>query len=433
MALAIRRVLILLGVMIALLGFGADVILPGSSPGLNLPQLLMIGAGVALAFGAHAHKRVQSFLRTKAGWHRSALTLLVILVLTLLALEVLLGLAGMSAYYAPREPVFHGRRHNCEQAVCRFRYDLIAEACARGEKSGRSCIVNRQGFGDVDEFVAREDFAERIRILMLGDSFTYGMSANVGNSFVETLEARYPDAIVWNGGLTNTGTNQAVATYKMLAPILQPQLTMLGFFTNDFRDNLVPIDSWFIAEDQAGETIYLRKYHHDPWGNLIPLDDESMRYFMDNGVHRPPNELERVLGSLQLGTLILRLRDAIALASFEDTSLADGLPVTREHLRQLRDFTFAHSSELLILLIPHADDLKIASEKYIAAVGLMEELGLPYVNVREELKLEDYAPPEDGHWNDAGHQKVGKIIGDCLQLYFESGNIGDCDYVVLPE
>ncbi len=436
MASGLRRLLLVLGIMIMLLSIGADYLLPGASPGLNLPQLLIVGAGFALSFGAYSFGRVKSPRPLRAGSFTGALALLLIFVLTLLALELLLGLGGMSVYYSSREPIIHYKDPVgmlCDDAVCRIDYDRLVESCARGQRSGRICIVNRQGFADVEEFISRDDFAERGRSLMLGDSFTQGFSADIGNSFVEIIEAQYPDFVVWNGAFAGTGTNHAVAVFETLAPILNPQLTVLGFTMNDFWDNLTPIDRWFITEDLQGNTVVVRNFRTDQWGNIVQLDEASIRFFISHGFHPPPNEVERVLGSLQLGTIVLRLRDQIARTLYQPDNLADGLTATREQLRRLRDITAAQSSELLVILIPAFDDLTDASEHYEAAVALMRELGLPYMTIRDILEENDYVPAPDLHWNNAGHQKVGKILGDCVQVYFESGSLGDCDLVVLPE
>ena len=433
---AIRKLLIFLGIITALLGIGADYLLPGASPGLNLPQLLIVGTGFALSFGAYFIGRVQPPRLLRAGSFTGALTLLLIFVLTLLALELLLGLGGMSVYYASREPIIHYKDRVaiiCDDAVCRVDYDKLVEACARGQRSGRICIVNRQGFADAEEFISRDDFAERGRILMLGDSFTQGFSADIGNSFVEIIEAQYPDFVVWNGAFASTGTNHAVTVFETLSPILNPQLTVLGFVMNDFWDNLTPLDRWFITEDLQGNTVVVRNFRVDQWGNLVQLDEESIRYFISHGFHPPPNEVERVLGRLQLGTLVLRLRDQLVQIFYQPDNLADGLTATREQLRRLRDLAATQPSELLVILIPAFGDVTSASEHYEAAVALMRELRLPYITLRDILKEDDYVPAPDLHWNNSGHQKVGKILGDCIQVYFESGSVGDCDLVVLPE
>ena len=38
------------GLLIALLGIGIDHLLPGASPGVNLPQLLIVGSGLLLSW-----------------------------------------------------------------------------------------------------------------------------------------------------------------------------------------------------------------------------------------------------------------------------------------------------------------------------------------------------------------------------------------------
>lgn len=43
------NLLLTMGLLIALFGFGVDYIMPGASPGLNLSQALIITSGAALA------------------------------------------------------------------------------------------------------------------------------------------------------------------------------------------------------------------------------------------------------------------------------------------------------------------------------------------------------------------------------------------------
>ena len=66
---------------------------------------------------------------------------------------------------------------------------LFELACETGELRGRVCAVNRQGYSDWEDFVVTDDFADKTRILLLGDSFTYGMSADIGMSFADMLNS----------------------------------------------------------------------------------------------------------------------------------------------------------------------------------------------------------------------------------------------------
>ena len=180
-----------LGILIALLGIGIDYVLPGTSPGLNLPQLLIIAAGLALSLGANQLRREEVRRKLSGARGKSTAIALVIALITLIVLEILLSVFGMSTYF-PSEVQDAKLRSvpwkMCDEAGCRFDYDTVVDACARGDRTGRWCIVNQQGFADNDEFVFGDDLLGRTRILALGDSFTHGFSAEVGKSFVETIE-----------------------------------------------------------------------------------------------------------------------------------------------------------------------------------------------------------------------------------------------------
>ena len=63
---------------------------------------------------------------------------------------------------------------------------------------------------------------------------------------------------------------------------------------------------------------------------------------------------------------------------------------------------------------------------------LMEDLDIPYLNPIALLTKDDYVPPPDGHWNNAGHQKIGKLLSDCIQRFRDSGSLDDCADVPMP-
>ncbi|MCY4061690.1 MAG: GDSL-type esterase/lipase family protein [Chloroflexi bacterium] len=436
MVTVIRIVLMPLGLMVAFFGIGLDFLLPGASPGLNLPQLLIILAGLGISVVAYKLRRPAFRRRLKAGSRRSMISAALVTVITLLALELLLTVTGMSVYFEryERNYDFHlGGRQFCDAAGCRWNYEIVRDSCARGELSGRYCVANQQGYADDEDFVAGADSADRTRVLALGDSFTQGFSAEVGHSFVETFEARHPDVVVWNAGFSGSGTNQAVATFESLAPILRPDLTILGFYGNDFIDNLLPFQSMYEVEDPRGRQVYVRPFRFDAVDNVVPIDEATAIYLATHGVHPPENEIARLLGSARLGTLLLRLRDSIVEIGKADRRLARGVESTREYLRRLRELAASHDSALLVMLIPSlVDHLSATSEHYLTAIDLMEELGLSYIDLTDVVPNEGFAPLPDTHWNSEGHQKVGALLSDCLQVFIASGNLGDCEHVVMP-
>ena len=173
--------------------------------------------------------------------------------------------------------------------------------------------------------------------MMLGDSFGQGFTADIGASYVETVEKLLPDALVWNLSVMGSGTNQAAASLRAYGPLLQPQLILLGLYVKDFEDNMLPIDSWFALQDGDGVAVpMLRKYKIDPWGSLVALDLDTILYYRERGVFPPANAIENAAAKTRIGSLILRLIDALGY-QFAERQVERRQDATRLYLRQLRD------------------------------------------------------------------------------------------------
>ena len=359
------------------------------------------------------------------------LPLLLIVGVTLLALEFVLAAAGIPAYYR-RPPsgitVEEAPWMTCDELGCRFVQDAVAAACENGEMTGRYCTVNRQGFHDAQDFAAGVDFDERLRILMLGDSFAFGESAEIGKSYVETIEANLPQAIVWNTGIPGVGTKQALLSFQTYAPVLQPQIAVLGFVMNDFKDNILPLDHWIWMRNGSA----INRYWEDAAKNImLELDPAAGRYRAYKAAPLS-NEIHRLFIATHLGSLALKTLDPLRSGCEADCQ-ADA---TREYLRALRDATAAQNTALLVLLIPDKRSMQINPGKgrWLTAVQLMKELKMPWFNLLDVMDAEldyDIADPGD-HWNSAGHQKVGRLLSACIKAFQISGGWSNCQRVVMP-
>lgn len=427
------KAIIVLGLILALLGLGIDFILPSASPGLNLPQILVIAAGLMTSALAWQLRRPRLRRRIARALGKTAIAAGVVSLITLIVLEILLTVFGMSTLYFASPPPIQVTPIDwwiCDEPGCHYIYDNVQAACQKGGVPERICAINRQGYAGSSDFVAPEVYDGGPRILHLGDSFAFGRTADLGKSYAEYLEARFPQVLFWNTGMSGTGTNQAIKAFDYFAPQLQPQLAILGFVMNDFGDNLLPVDSWFRVLDPQGRPVSVRFYHYDGWGEVYKSNIETaMRYF-GKGVP-PRNGVEHALGITRLGTLLLRLRDN--LATLSGARKAKQIKTSGELLSTLRDRAAAQGVHLLVIVIPGQGDVDAPGDYYRAAIQLMEEAGLPYMNPSHVLDAEtDYAPAGDGHWNSAGHQKVGALLGDCVEAYIDSGDLADCQHVVLP-
>ena len=79
------------------------------------------------------------------------------------------------------------------------------------------------------------------RVLFLGDSFTYGTGVNDDQTFAARVEkdlrAGRMSVEVLNAGAPGKGTDYALKCFQTLGRKFHPDLTVLGFFANDFQDN----------------------------------------------------------------------------------------------------------------------------------------------------------------------------------------------------
>ena len=422
-----------LGLALALFGVGIDWILPESSPGLGLPQLLIVAAGLALSLTAWLWRR-QSFQFGRGTRGKVLAKAIGIALLTLLAVEIALTISGMPTYFPveiPPRDISLLPLASCDDSGCRFDYERATRACAAGEMSGRECVFNRQGFADSGDFVVGADFPQRQRILVMGDSFTHGYTADIGRSYVELTEKALPQAVIWNTGISGYGTFDALQAWRQFAPDLQPQLSVLGFYVNDFMENMSS-GRYQRLRDSAGRIYHVKPYTRDRWGNAVDLPAEVIFSYRARGYTPPGSEVERLIGNTRLGSLALRLLDMATGASL-DASFEQSRSLTRSYLMALRDEAQAINSSLLILLLEGVPGLDDDGEYYRAALEIFRELRLPYIELRQFVQWpQDHKPAPDGHWNNAGHAKVGAILTDCVRGYFASGGFDDCPGIAMP-
>lgn len=99
--------------------------------------------------------------------------------------------------------------------------------------------LNARGFRDREVPDAKP--ADRIRILVLGDSITWGHGVGQDERFSDHLERRLRAGgvavDVVNFGIGGYGTDQELLLYRREGRALCPDLTVLGLYENDLREN----------------------------------------------------------------------------------------------------------------------------------------------------------------------------------------------------
>jgi hypothetical protein len=123
-------------------------------------------------------------------------------------------------------------------------------------------VTNGRGLRDERDFPYRKP-AGTLRVLALGDSHTQGYEVRQESTYSSVLERylarRGVRAEVLNAGVSGFSTAEALAYLENEGYKYQPDVVVLGFFANDYEDNLKA--GLFSLED--GQLV-ARRYEHIP-------------------------------------------------------------------------------------------------------------------------------------------------------------------------
>lgn len=281
----------------------------------------------------------------------------------------------------------------------------------------RLMIINKQGYHDKDDFTDLPSDTNSIAILFVGDSFTWGASSDVDSSFVDVFEQnikkKFP-VVVWNAGIPATGTNYALHVTKRFLPLQKSNLVILGFYGNDFYDNLVPFDRiQFFSNGSC-----LNCYKIDYSFNAIKISMEDA-YKNTTGAYpiEKLNFLQReIIIKSRLVPLFNKLSERIMKFYHykHEGNISNEeyrFRITQTYLNQLKNYIKENNAELVVLLIPGKDDIKIKSKQYLDAIVILRDLGINYLEISDKFCKDNYMKSEsDGHWNNSGHAIAGTLL-----------------------
>jgi hypothetical protein len=279
-------------------------------------------------------------------------------------------------------------------------------------------IVNKQGYHDKDDFIDLPSDTNSIRALFIGDSFTWGASSDVDSSFVDVFEQRFKKTfplIVWNAGIPATGTNYALHVTKRFLPLQKSNIVVLGFFGNDFGDNLIPFDRLQFSNKGT----CLKCYNLDNSFNAIKI---SIQDAYKNATGAYPienlNLLQReIIIKSRLVPLLNNIFERISQKFYQYThsdtisKVEYSFQITKSYLNQLKNYVKENNAELVVLLIPDRQDIMRKSKSYLTAIGILRELEINFLEISDKFCEANYVQSEnDGHWNNSGHKIAGTLL-----------------------
>ena len=279
---------------------------------------------------------------------------------------------------------------------------------------GRRYSVNSLGFrGDEPAAPGNRDMT---RIVLLGDSYAFGLGVDQERMLARRLETRLRPALggveVLNLGVPGYQTGQELALAERVAFDLDPELVILLYFGND----------------QVEEA-----FHYDPvfrvlYGDALPL----------------PYPFKGVLARSAAYRWLARIHIHSLRSRGELSPLGDRhWPVTRRRLVRLARVCAAHEATLVVANLPLlwssatlTDPAWTGHADYDRVGALAEELGVAWVDLRAVLlatrrgPADDFLsrlvvspdPPKDHHLNAAGTDLLAVAIADAIIGARPAGN-----------
>jgi hypothetical protein len=418
-----RNLLLIIGILLVVIMIAVEL-LPNTSRGFGPLQLSGVVVGVMLLI----------FSQIRGSTLGMVGIVVFSMVTTLVLLEFAIGFLGYEADYTAelithsQQPLERAPYWLCEPELgCRFIGSAIPEAlCPRvnSETTSHFCIINSQGYHDADEFVPSPQLEQaQYRIMLLGDSFTFGMSADYPLGFADLVSEHMRsehNGIVWNFGIPGTGTRQALALAREYVPILQPNIVVLGFFNNDFNENLYPID---LYENPLIDGRYQLVHAYQMMNNLeIQRLTDANIYFRGYGQPASNSPVEIFLRQTRLGSLLLNALPGISRVANPDATWNVSVQQTYELLAQLKTYLASENIPFVVLYIPSIDDVQFPTRPYTTFQQMSADLGLYQLNILDRLSVDDYQPLPNGHWTNSGHAKASEILITCLEFILENPN-----------
>ncbi|HBP17590.1 MAG TPA: hypothetical protein DEA08_07345 [Planctomycetes bacterium] len=248
------------------------------------------------------------------------------------------------------------------------------------------------------------------RVLLLGDSVTFGRGVADEDTFARRLEEVLPGSAVFNAGVSGYDTRQELHRLLRVGPEIKPHLVVLGWYRNDvivpsnavaakvFEGYLVPLDS--TKEDFLRWKSRYVDHTHNPadWSALVRL----LRIQVKNW--RTKSKLER-------------RADRDEVVSRED----GGYQRCLKAIGEIKAWCDQNDARFVVFLFPAREHVEVEAEveyrkllaEDLSALDVtLHDLHEPWRKHWAETQQTLYLPRDRCHPNEAGHRQAAAWIAE---------------------
>ena len=263
------------------------------------------------------------------------------------------------------------------------------------------------------------------RILVLGDSFTFGWGVQDAEAFPAQVQdllrkAGFPDIDVINAGVTGYGTVQEAGWFERIQPHVQADAVLLAFFVgNDFYDNLQLsgyeiVDGYLVDRPFGAAPRLTERLGIPPYVRVLVRTRSHLYNLLMNG-------WDAVL--LRFG-----LQETTATYEIYESRTTEtarrAFDITENALRKLHSLCQRWQVPFGIVIIPDGpaiDHLKQVPGYDLAKPGnrirdVSASQGIPVLDLTPIFRAQPQLYfPMDAHWTPEGHRLGARLIADSLR------------------
>jgi hypothetical protein len=268
------------------------------------------------------------------------------------------------------------------------------------------------------------------RVLLLGDSFTYGTGVDDDQTFAarveQDLRADRMSVEVVNAGCPGKGTDYALKCFQMVGRKFHPELTVLCFFANDFQDNergeyyLVgkhgELAAKSLKEDQGGIKNFLFRL---PAYNWLISWSQAANLVKQAGVEVLVNRAQKT-GSDASGGLVVSYKKGA-----EGYSNRTNKDLTNLYVARLNTAVKGAGGELIMFYLPVSQEVReyqtsrTISADERACVRIAADNGITLWSLTPLLAHSgqsiDHLYYKEGHWTAAAHEMAARSMSRLIQ------------------
>jgi hypothetical protein len=278
------------------------------------------------------------------------------------------------------------------------------------------CVINHDGFRSPD--FNKIDSTKK-KILFIGDSFTWGLSAMpvTDHCFVDLVRNETSFEVI-NLGIPATDPPQYEALAAKYIPRFKPAITFVVFFMgNDLltEDRKVIPDEPFYYYTNAGAISADIDGIHFKSAAAAYNYGMNERYFL----HHPKNVFEWVISKSALLSRLYSVKYRIK-EKMEYEAVVKDSRVTKKYLKQIQQIAAQNNVPVKFLLVPEYKDADKALDSYVEKyrdILLDKDLKSDWLMLpNSKANFNNYP---DGHLNNKGHRYYADFLKNYLEQFFE--------------